>query len=237
MSSSSLTSRAVKIKIENPFVQPPSSPVARTYNVEVAKVEMLGVVGEVEAWLDQVEGVCSVAEFAEAAWVDLACTSMEAIPKGCWTANEQLVLETAARDHVRPWDRFKEWCRLHLDQQGLARYQLSVLKQTSSVAAYKADFDKLVKKADLPVEKAVACWISGLQADLQALNRGVVECYDSHDICLELFQTVAAALEVAKPLLEQARLSLSLLLVAAAKDRRPITVAELKARDRLEARV
>lgn len=101
-------------------MQPLLSPVARTYNIEVAKVEMLGVVGDVAAWLDQIEGLCSVAEFAEAAWIDFACTCMELIPKGCWTASEQLVLESAARDHVRPWDRFKEWCKLHLAQQGLA---------------------------------------------------------------------------------------------------------------------
>ena len=148
--------------------------------------------------------MCSTAEFAESAWIDFACTSLELIPKGCWTASEQLVLESAARDHVRPWDSFRAWCKLHLQEQGLARYQLSLLKQTGSVAAYKADFDKLVKNADLPAEEAVACWVSGLPADIQALFRGVVECFGSHDICLELFQTFAAAVEMAKPLLEQA---------------------------------
>lgn len=42
-----------------------------------------------------------------------------------------------------------------------------------------------------------------MQAELQALNRGVVECYGSRDKCLELFQTVAAAVEVVKPPFEQ----------------------------------
>lgn len=153
-------------QVENPFAQPAPLAVMRTYNVEVAKVQNFDVVGDVTSWLDNIERVCSSAEFAEAAWIDLACTSMEMIPKGCWAASEQLVLESAARDHVRPWDRFKDWCKSNLSQTGLARYQLRVREQTSSVAAYKADFDKLVENADVPAEEAVTCWVSGLQADL-----------------------------------------------------------------------
>ena len=186
---------------ENPFAQPASSP-CRARTIEFAKVKTLEVNGDVTAWLDQLENVFSNAEFAEAAWIDLACASMDTIPKDCWTAREQVVLDSATRDHVRPWDRFKDWCKSHLDAKGLARYQLGVLKQTSTVAGYKADFSKLLANADLPAEEAVSCWITGLRADIHTLSQDLAECFDSRDASLEVYQTAAAAVE-ANPKLEQ----------------------------------
>lgn len=170
--------------------------------IEVAKVKTLAVNGDVTAWLDQLEAVLLHAEFAEAAWIDLACASMDKILKDSWTASEQVVLDSATRDHVRSWDRFKDWCKSHLDVRGLARYQLSTLKQTSAVAEYKTDFSKLIAIADLPAEEAVAFWVTGLQADIQALTQDLAECFDNHSASLEVFQTAAVAAE-AKPKLEQ----------------------------------
>lgn len=85
---------------DNPFAEPTSSS-NRARTIKVAKVEMLSVNGDITAWLDQVERAFSNAEFAEAAWIDLASAYMEELPKNCWTASEQLVLEKAAKDHVR----------------------------------------------------------------------------------------------------------------------------------------
>ena len=117
------------VHAENPFVQPPSSPVVRSYSVEVAKAKMLEIEGDVTAWLDQIESVCLSAEFAETSWIDMACAAMSEIPRDCWAASEQLVLDGASTDRVRLWDRFKDWCNSHLDRQGLARYQLSTLSR------------------------------------------------------------------------------------------------------------
>ena len=50
----------------------------------------------------------------------------------------------------------------------------------------------------------MACWIIGLRADIRAFTQDVLDCCGSHNACLELFQTVAAAAEVANPILEQA---------------------------------
>ena len=179
---------------ENPFAQPASSP-CRACTIEVAKVQPLAANGNVTAWLDQLEAVFSVAELAEAAWIDLACASTNKIPKDSWTASEQVVLDSATRDHGRPWDKFKDWCKSHLDDRGLARYQLSTLKQTSTVAGYKADFSNLVAIADLFAEEAVACWITGLRADTQALSHDLADCFDKHSASLEVCQTAAAAIE------------------------------------------
>lgn len=109
------------------------------------------------------------------------------------------MLEKATKDHVRPWDSFKDWCKKHLDGEGLAEYQLSVLKQTSSVGECKGDLHKIVTNADLPSEEAVARCITGLQPDVQALSQAlslaVAECFNRHDTLLELFQSAAVAVE------------------------------------------
>ena len=179
---------------ENPFAQP-ASPPCRARTIEVAKVKSLEVNDDVTAWLVQLESLFSNAEFAKAAWIDLACASKNKIPKHCWTASEQIVLDSAIRDRVQPWARFKGWCKSLFDVKGLARYQLSNLKQTSTVAGYKAEFSKLIANADLPAEEALSCWITGLQADIQALSRDLAECCDSHNASLEVYQTAAAAVD------------------------------------------
>ena len=129
---------------------------------------------------------------------------MDKILEDYWTPSEQVVLDSATRDHVRPWGRIKDWCESHLDAKGLAQHQLSILKQTSTVAAYKAEFSKLVANADLPAEEVVACWSTGLRADIQALSQQVADCLDNHNASLEVFQTAAAAVE-ALPRLEQTK--------------------------------
>lgn len=182
---------------DNPFAEPTSSS-SRARSIEAAKVEMPSVDSDITAWLDQVESAFSNAEFAEAAWIDLASAYMEKLPKICWAASEQLVLEKTAKDHFRPWDGFKDWCKTHLDGKGLAENQLSVLKQ-STAAGCKAEFQKIVANADLPSEEAVACWIAGLQPNIQALSQAlsqaVAEFLSSHNTPLEPIQSAAVAVE------------------------------------------
>ena len=168
--------------------------------------------------LEQLESVFSSAGVAEAAWIDLACASMDNILEDYWTASEPVVLDNATRHHARPWDRFKDWM-LHLDAKGLAQYQLGILKQTSTVAACKADFSKLVATADLPAEQAVACWITGLRDDIQ----DVAHCFDNQNASLEEFQIAAAAIEANPGLSKPMRLLLSLLAAARANVARHIS--------------
>lgn len=93
----------------------------------------------------------------------------------------------------------KDWCKRHLDGTGLAEYQLSILKQTSTAGGCKADFQKIVANADLSSEDVVECWITGLQPDIQALSQAlsqaVAEWFSSHATPSELFQSAGVAVE------------------------------------------
>ena len=136
--------------------------------VEIPKVAVFEVGDDAVAWLEQVESVCTLARFAKPAWCALAAASMAETPLKCWVAHKRQFSELDCDSELWHWDSFKDWGSSSLNIRAIMCCELSELKQTTTVAAYKADFDRLAAKADLSEQETVSYWISGLKANVQA---------------------------------------------------------------------
>ena len=85
--------RAMAANLAQP-VEPTVAAARKSFSVvEVPKVAVFDAGSDAIAWLEQVENVCSVANFAKPAWCAFATASLDKVPLNCWIAHKRQVSE------------------------------------------------------------------------------------------------------------------------------------------------
>ena len=109
----------------------------------------------------------SLMNYDTSSWSVVASQFLGRAPRDIWDSfKAQNNLVTAY-----PWPKFEAWCiaTFHLhDQEKSALTKLMSLRQTASVAEYKAAHDVLAAKSKVPTAQRLLFWEQGLEAEIRA---------------------------------------------------------------------
>ena len=131
------------------------------------RIDLSSDIGE---WLEQVQENCILGNLDKSNWVRYAVGFLEGPPKTEWLSHKQTAQLTNTVPEIMAWDNFVDWAKLNFTTQNksaAAYEQLQKLRQTTTVAAYKARFNPLALAAKLSIETQLHMWYSGLKDDVR----------------------------------------------------------------------
>ena len=116
----------------------------------------------------KVAKVCRLSGYPVADWSTFASTLFDGVPSDLFDAAELTATKKGCSQLAAflEWEAFTKWCTInlnvinHVDQ---ARTAIASLKQTSTVAIYKAAFDVLVAQVGDDVGQQLFWWFQGLK--------------------------------------------------------------------------
>ncbi|KAA6428689.1 MAG: hypothetical protein FRX49_01564 [Trebouxia sp. A1-2] len=122
---------------------------------------------DISRWLLRMEEYLTLMNYDPSIWSVVATQFLGRAPRDLWDSfKAENGLVTAY-----PWPEFKAWCiatfNLH-DMEKQALTKLMTLRQTASVAEYKADHDVLAAKSKLPTAQRLIYWEQGLKPEIRA---------------------------------------------------------------------
>lgn len=129
----------------------------------------LGVDSDVHLWLVRVQEYVTLAGFDVSIWAVIASQFFDKVPLQLWEARKaRLVAENSPQ--LYSWDSFRAWWittfAVH-DRERHALNSLMSLRQTGTVAEYKAAHDVLAAQTDLPVIQRLIYWERGLKPEIR----------------------------------------------------------------------
>lgn len=129
----------------------------------------LGVDSDVHLWLVRVQEYVTLAGFDVSIWAVIASQFFDKVPLQLWEARKaRLVAENSPE--LYSWDSFRAWCiatfAVH-DRERHALISLMSLRQTGTVAEYKAAHDVLAAQTDLPMTQRLIYWERGLKPEIR----------------------------------------------------------------------
>ena len=103
-------------------------------------------------------------------WVVFASNYLDKAPLQLWEARKTQL--SSQPEVLYSWDNFREWClssfSVH-DHETYAISQLEKLRQTGSVAEYKAAHDVLAAQTTLPMKLRLFWWECGLKDEIRVM--------------------------------------------------------------------
>ncbi|DBA79292.1 TPA: hypothetical protein ACH3X2_007812 [Trebouxia sp. C0005] len=160
-----------------PAVSGMSLPFSATLAGKHVKIELprprrftkIDVNSDIHAWLSCIQEYLTISAIDVSYWVVFATNYFEKAPLQLWEARK-IQLHTQP-DVLYSWHSFRQWCidsfSLHnVERHALA--QLEDLRQTGSVAEYKAAHNVLAAKTNLPMQLRIYWWERGLKPEIAA---------------------------------------------------------------------
>lgn len=136
---------------------------------ELAKFSRIHADCDVTDWLMQAEENCIAGQVDKSQYVLYAAGRLDGLPLQYWNARKSQARESGNLAEVYDWNNFVQWCESTLQSQDrvkVAFTSLRSLKQTSSVAEYKAKFDVLCIRAKIAPEQQLLYWYEGLKNEI-----------------------------------------------------------------------
>ena len=124
---------------------------------------------DVTEWLGLIEEACLLSRYDKDLWVSFAAILLEKDPLTHWKSHKLMAFKSNTVGELHDWDNFKPWCvktlNMH-DFEEIAFQQLTELKQTRTVIAYKSKFDVLALRAGVTPQQQPKYWCDGLTPDI-----------------------------------------------------------------------
>ena len=136
---------------------------------ELAKFSRIHADCDVTDWLMQAEENCIAGQVDKSQYVLYAAGRLDGLPLQYWNARKSQAREGGNLAEVYDWNNFVQWYESTLQSQDrvkVAFSSLRSLKQTSSVAEYKAKFDVLCIRSKIAPEQQLLYWYQGLKNEI-----------------------------------------------------------------------
>ena len=134
------------------------------------KFSRIAVDFDIRAWLRRMHEYLTISGVEPKAWVVFASNFLAQAPLQLWEARKTQLTEQP--DLLYSWDNFREWCTSSFsvhNHEKHALQQLEKLRQTGSVAEYKAAHDVLAAQTALPVQLRISWWEQGLKDEVRTM--------------------------------------------------------------------
>ena len=134
------------------------------------KFSRIAVDSDIRAWLLRMHEYLTISGVEHKAWVVFASNFLAQAPLQLWEACKTQLTEQP--DVLYSWDNFREWCISSFSVHNHERHalqQLEKLRQTGSVAEYKAAHDVLAAQTVLPMQLRISWWERGLKGEIRAM--------------------------------------------------------------------
>ena len=167
--------------VPSPAPTPPVSGISLPFSAAIAgkhiKIELpkprkftrIAADSDIQVWLLRVQEYLSVSGIDQSLWVVFASNFLENVPLSLWEARK--VTLAAQPDVLYSWDTFRQWCldsfSVH-NHEKRALAQLEALRQTGSVAEYKAAHNVLAARTNPPMQLRISWWERGLNPAIAA---------------------------------------------------------------------
>ena len=135
-----------------------------------SKFSRIAVDSDIRAWLLRMHEYLTISGVEPKAWVVFASNFLAQAPLQLWEARKTQLTEQP--DVLYSWDNFREWCISSFSVHNHERHalqQLEKLRQTGSVAEYKAAHDLLAAQTVLPMQLRISRWERGLKDEIRAM--------------------------------------------------------------------
>ncbi|KAL3135299.1 hypothetical protein ABBQ32_007497 [Trebouxia sp. C0010 RCD-2024] len=128
-----------------------------------SKFSRIAVDSDIRAWLLRMHEYLTISGIEQNVWVVFASNYLDKAPLQLWEARKTQLAEQP--EVLYSWDNFREWCLSSFSVHNHERHalsQLEKLRQTGTVAEYKAAHDVLAAQTTLPMQLRIFWWERGL---------------------------------------------------------------------------
>ena len=135
-----------------------------------SKFSRIAVDSDIHAWLLRMQEYLIVSGIESKVWTVFVSNFLDEAPLQLWEARKT---QFAAQPEVLySWDTFREWCISSFSVHNRERHalsQLEKLRQTGTVAEYKAADDLLAAHTKLPMQLRIFWWERGLKEEIRTM--------------------------------------------------------------------
>ena len=135
-----------------------------------SKFSRIAVDSDIRAWLLRMHEYLTISGIEPSVWVVFASNYLDKAPLQLWEARKTQLSNQP--ELLYSWDHFRKWCLASFsvhDHETHAISQLEKLRQTDSVAEYRAAHDVLAAQTTLPMKLRLFWWERGLKDEIRVM--------------------------------------------------------------------
>ena len=135
-----------------------------------SKFSRIAVDSDIRAWLLRMHEYLTISGIEPSVWVVFASNYLDKAPLQLWEARKTQLSNQP--ELLYSWDHFRKWCLASFsvhDHETHAISQLEKLRQTDSVAEYRAAHDVLAAQTTLPMKLRLFWWERDLKDEIRVM--------------------------------------------------------------------
>ena len=133
-----------------------------------SKFSRIAADSDIRAWLVRIHEYLTITGVEQNVWVVFASNYLDGAPLQLWESRKAQLAKQL--DVLYSWENFKRWCISSFSVHNHERHalaELEKLRQTGTVAAYKAAHNLLASQTILPMQLRIHWWERGLKANVR----------------------------------------------------------------------